>query len=145
MKQRFLKLINSILWKYFSCNIVHKRLTLDSYFEVWKNIKRTGIEPDQIFDIGAARGEWTKELLNLFPNANYLKFDPLKENEILHKLRMLSFGWKNYYRPGLLYDKAQDIESCGSSITKSVTKCLVRIRSFFRWCTQTPFGSNRIE
>lgn len=82
MKQQILKLINSVLRKYFSCNIVHESFTLDTHIEVWDNIRRIGINPDQIFDIGAARGEWTKELLHVFPHAQYLMFDPLKENEI---------------------------------------------------------------
>ncbi|MBV5312530.1 MAG: FkbM family methyltransferase [Prolixibacteraceae bacterium] len=87
MKQWLLKLINPILIKYFSCNLVHVIHTLDSEGDVWKRIKQKQIKPNQIFDIGAARGEWSNNLIKEFPDAKYLLFDPLEENEIhLRKL-----------------------------------------------------------
>jgi FkbM family methyltransferase len=36
------------------------------------NLKRNGLDAKQIVDIGAYKGEWTEELLKIFPNASYL-------------------------------------------------------------------------
>lgn len=80
MKQKLLTLINFILVKLFSYNLVHTTYTLDSDIDVWKVIREKGIRPNQIFDVGAARGLWTKSLINIFPEANFVLFDPLREN-----------------------------------------------------------------
>jgi len=44
-------------------------------------LARQGVEPKCIVDIGAATGEWTRECLNVFPNAEYFMVDPLEENQ----------------------------------------------------------------
>lgn len=36
------------------------------------NLKKNGLLATQIVDIGAYKGEWTEELLKIFPNASYL-------------------------------------------------------------------------
>lgn len=51
-------------------------------------VKKQGVIPHQIIDIGAARGEWTTECMPLFPDADYLLIEPLNENFIcLDKLQ----------------------------------------------------------
>ena len=45
-----------------------------------RRIKTHGIVPLQIVDIGAAKGLWTRECLEVFPDANYFLIDPLEEN-----------------------------------------------------------------
>ena len=44
-------------------------------------IKRAGIVPQQVVDIGAARGEWATECMTVFPDARYFLVDPLQENQ----------------------------------------------------------------
>ncbi|MFH1922002.1 MAG: FkbM family methyltransferase [Planctomycetota bacterium] len=39
-----------------------------------------GIVPDQVVDIGASNGAWTRQCLRLLPNARYFLVDPLVEN-----------------------------------------------------------------
>jgi len=43
-------------------------------------IQQLGFSPKQIVDVGASNGQWTRECLEIFPNANYLLVDPLEEN-----------------------------------------------------------------
>jgi len=43
-------------------------------------VKKQGIEPAQIVDIGASNGVWTRDCLRVFPDAEYLLVDPLEEN-----------------------------------------------------------------
>lgn len=50
------------------------------FLDALRRIKSQGIMPSQIVDIGAARGEWTQECRQLFPDADYFLVDPLKEN-----------------------------------------------------------------
>lgn len=97
MKRQILKLINQILKKHFSYNFIHRDLTLDSYFDVWKIIKNIGMEPDLIIDVGAARGNWTLDMLNLYPESKYLMFDPLQENELALKRISESYPKVKYH------------------------------------------------
>ena len=39
------------------------------------------VEIKTVIDVGAAKGEWTRECLTVLPDANYLMIDPLLENE----------------------------------------------------------------
>lgn len=41
------------------------------YWSLW-NLKKNGLDAKQIVDIGAYKGEWTEELLKIYPNASYL-------------------------------------------------------------------------
>ena len=43
-------------------------------------LARQGVAPKCIVDVGAATGEWTRECLSVFPNAEYFMVDPLDEN-----------------------------------------------------------------
>ncbi len=45
-----------------------------------RNLAKAGFVPSQIADIGAARGNWTKEMLPLFPGSDFWLADPLEEN-----------------------------------------------------------------
>ena len=54
---------------------------------MWSNLAKLGFQPHSIIDIGAASGEWTKELISIYPNANYLMVEPLEENR--SNLRLL--------------------------------------------------------
>jgi FkbM family methyltransferase len=45
-----------------------------------ERVRRQGVTPGQIVDAGAARGEWTRECMRVFPDSRYLLVDPLDEN-----------------------------------------------------------------
>lgn len=45
--------------------------------EILNISKKFYISPNTIFDIGAAKGEWTKAARLFFPEANYLCFEPI--------------------------------------------------------------------
>lgn len=42
--------------------------------------RRSGINPDLVFDIGAAEGTWTRDVITIFPAARYVLIDPLPQN-----------------------------------------------------------------
>lgn len=46
-----------------------------------RNLRRMGITPHEIVDVGAAHGTWTRECLEVFPDAKYLMVDPLAANQ----------------------------------------------------------------
>lgn len=46
-------------------------------------VKRQGIRPSQIIDIGASDGKWTRDCLKVFPDAKYFLVDPLEKNSVL--------------------------------------------------------------
>jgi len=53
-----------------------------------RRAKKGGIELRQIVDAGAAQGTWTRECLEVFPDANYFLVEPLEENvNFLNELR----------------------------------------------------------
>ena len=45
-----------------------------------KRMMKLGISPSTVIDVGAAQGSWTKNLLNLWPKADFHLIEPLKEN-----------------------------------------------------------------
>jgi FkbM family methyltransferase len=73
--------MNAVLNKILSHRLVHNRLTVDSDIDVWKSLKEHGFTPRCFVDVGAAVGSWTKEMLVVYPESQYLMIDPLAENE----------------------------------------------------------------
>ncbi len=45
------------------------------------NLKENGFPPNNILDIGAFEGEWTKMIKMIYPDCNVLKVEPLSEKE----------------------------------------------------------------
>jgi FkbM family methyltransferase len=58
------------------------------FLESLRQVRRAGVVPRQIVDVGAFTGTWTEECLTVFPDADYFLIDPLTENE--PSLRALS-------------------------------------------------------
>jgi tRNA G46 methylase TrmB len=58
-------------------------------------LKKIGYNPSTVLDIGAYQGEWTSDLLNIFPNANFLMFEPQKSKK--KYLSSLSNKYSNVY------------------------------------------------
>ena len=46
-----------------------------------QRVKVLGAVPRQIVDVGAGQGKWTKQCLQVFPQAYYFLIDPRKENK----------------------------------------------------------------
>jgi len=48
-----------------------------NYYKPFENLKSAGFTPDTIFDVGAAYGYWSEELLKVYPKSRYELFEPL--------------------------------------------------------------------
>jgi len=46
-----------------------------------QRIKNAGINPQNVVDVGAASGKWTRKALTLWPKANYHLIEPLEEQK----------------------------------------------------------------
>ncbi|HEY0579358.1 MAG TPA: FkbM family methyltransferase [Candidatus Nitrosocosmicus sp.] len=59
-------------------NYIKARAGVPDMFSSLKNLKRIGFKPLQIVDVGAYQGEWTKNCLKIFPEANYLMVEGME-------------------------------------------------------------------
>ena len=57
-----------------------RSLGLNVRFFNISDLRNKGFVPSSILDVGAAQGNWTKDCLKVFPEADYLLIEPLKEN-----------------------------------------------------------------
>ena len=58
------------------------------FFDAFQRLRKKGILPTQIVDVGASNGAWTRQCLKVFPKADYFLIDPLEENgESLRQLQ----------------------------------------------------------
>ncbi len=53
-----------------------------------QNLRRAGFLPRMIVDAGAFRGEWTLEVLGIFPEADFLLIEP--QSSVRQALRTLA-------------------------------------------------------
>ena len=67
------------------------------FIELGKKLISCGFEPKQVRDVGASKGEWTKSILSIYPNAQYLLveandfFEPLlKDIDQTYEVAMIS-------------------------------------------------------
>ena len=68
------------------------RLDRDSLLKSMQIAASIGFFPNTIFDVGAARGEWTSIVSQVWPEAKYVLIDPVAENEV--ELRRVCTGLK---------------------------------------------------
>lgn len=54
---------------------------------IFHKLKRYGFTPENIIDVGAYEGEWTKNIKSIFPLSKVLMIDALAKNEFLEKVR----------------------------------------------------------
>lgn len=47
----------------------------------YSNLKRLGFDPQVIYDVGANRAEWSRNVKTIFNNADFFLFEPQKEME----------------------------------------------------------------
>ena len=52
------------------------------YNSILNRVKKNGYTPENIFDIGAYKGTFTQEIINIYPNSNYYLFEPIKYQEL---------------------------------------------------------------
>lgn len=53
--------------------------SLDAFFAL---LKRYGFDPKHVIDVGANRGNWTREAVKYFPNAHYTLVEPQDELKV---------------------------------------------------------------
>jgi FkbM family methyltransferase len=98
--------------------------------EIFYNLKSLGFEPENILDIGAHHGLWTKEVLQVYPNAKYTLIEPINYREL--KFFSENYSNINVYNE-LLFNIETEIDwyemkNTGDSIykerTNHFTKCV---------------------
>jgi FkbM family methyltransferase len=70
---------NSAL-RHLGARVVAKDWGPLGFAHAFEKLRRRGFVPSQIIDVGAARGEWTRECMSVFPAANYFLVEPRHEN-----------------------------------------------------------------
>jgi FkbM family methyltransferase len=79
MKETAKRAINSVLAN-AGVRLVSKAWGPRGFAESFARIRRLGVIPEQIVDVGASNGQWTRECMAVFPESKYLLVDPLPEN-----------------------------------------------------------------
>lgn len=65
------------------------------------NLRRNGLDAKQLIDIGAYKGEWTHDVLRIFPNAEYLMLEANPERD-----KDLAAFVKSHHNPRIRYEIA---------------------------------------
>jgi FkbM family methyltransferase len=65
---------------------VKEHLGVPSLHWSLQNLKKKGFNPKNVVDIGAYEGEWTKDFLEVYPNANILMIEAQQKKESILKL-----------------------------------------------------------
>jgi FkbM family methyltransferase len=75
-------------------------------FDKIKRIKDKGFEPDLVLDIGAEKGSWTREMLNIYPSAKYIMFEAINYEELAN------FSLRNNipYHNTVLFDSKTEVD-----------------------------------
>jgi len=66
--------------KLFGVRVVNARWGPRGFRASLERTRAQGFAPSTIIDVGASNGQWTRECLQIFPDARYLLVDPLEEN-----------------------------------------------------------------
>lgn len=87
-----------------------------------ERLKRNGYIPRHIFDIGACHGNWTKEVLSIYPDSKYYLFEPINYTELYEFQNRNNIQVNNI----LLYDKVETVNwyerrDTGDSIFKEIS------------------------
>jgi FkbM family methyltransferase len=89
--------INSVL-SLANLRLVNAKWGPIGFAETFRKIRKAGVVPAQIVDVGASRGVWTLECMSVFPEASYFLVDPLEQNwpflESLTRSRDSIKAWK---------------------------------------------------
>jgi FkbM family methyltransferase len=52
------------------------------YNSINNRLKKNGYTPENILDVGAYKGLWSKEIINIYPNSKYYLFEPIEYEEL---------------------------------------------------------------
>ena len=78
--------LNRILGKF---DFQVRRKSYTAYSEFLERLAISGIPINVIWDVGAFKGEWTKETRKYFPNTQFIMFEPnTQHNEYLNKVNV---------------------------------------------------------
>lgn len=69
------------------------QVSKDSMSGALQRLKKNGVQPACVIDLGAAAGTWTMESMKHFPSSTYLLFEPLEERK--NELKALAAINKN--------------------------------------------------
>lgn len=69
-------------------NYIQRKSGVPNMFFSLERLKALGFKPQQIIDVGAYEGEWTKNCLNIFAEASYIMFEAMPQKE--PKLKQIS-------------------------------------------------------
>jgi FkbM family methyltransferase len=92
--------------------------TLSIMFQRINRIKEKGYTPDLIFDIGAEKGSWTRDMLNIYPYSKYILCEAIDYSELNN------FNTSNFIViKELLFDSEKEVDwyemrNTGDSIFK---------------------------
>ncbi|WP_291721737.1 FkbM family methyltransferase [Bernardetia sp.] len=85
---------------------LREKLDVPDMFRSISKLKNLGFDPKMTVDIGAYKGEWTKEMQTIFPNSKFLMVEPMSEKAtLLEKMANQSNG-KIYFEQALLAAEA---------------------------------------
>ena len=77
---RLIRAIAEGLARPFGVRIVSAQWGPRGFSTALLRLKQRGFRPGTIVDIGASNGTWSRECLEIFPDARYALFDALREN-----------------------------------------------------------------
>jgi len=114
---------------------------------IFNNLKKYGINPQNILDIGAEKGNWTKEIRNIFPSCNYTLIEPIKYKELDRyindpNIKIINTIVNDYNGEVDWYELC----NTGDSIMKERTHHFIDINPITRACItlDTLFNNNEI-
>jgi FkbM family methyltransferase len=79
MRQYLKRVLNDTLSR-VGLRLVSSQWGPRGFLAAFEKLAVAGFVPGEIIDVGAAKGLWTKECMQLFPDATYLLVDPLPSN-----------------------------------------------------------------
>lgn len=80
MIKRFAKSIVNACFARLGARVVSEHWGPRGFVPILSEIKSAGVALDQVIDVGASDGSWTKECQEALPNAKYFLIDPLPGN-----------------------------------------------------------------
>lgn len=69
-------------------NYIRRKSGVPDMFFSLERLKALDFKPQQIIDVGAYEGEWTKKCMHIFPDASYIMFEAMQQKQ--PKLQQLS-------------------------------------------------------
>lgn len=124
-----------LLQKYIKCisNNYSAFMPRDHY-NYLLSLKRTGFEPDVIYDIGAGALGWTRNVETVWPHAKYIVFDAYQSLQYLYQELEYDFHvgvlsneddkMMEYYQNDAYFLENSCLPFCGEKRPK--TECLIR-------------------